>query len=95
MVLAPIGARARPENTGASGCNVPNIPSPVIHNERHVWVFFFLLIDDIRLVFVANRGPLPYQFMRMPGVEPGSQAWEACMMPLHYMRSAYLLVACL
>ena len=24
--------------------------------------------------------------MRMPGVEPGSQAWEACMMPLHYMR---------
>ena len=42
MVLAPIGARARPENTGASGCNVPNIPSPVIHNEGHVWVFFFL-----------------------------------------------------
>ena len=26
--------------------------------------------------------------MRMPGVEPGSQAWEACMMPLHYMRHA-------
>ena len=25
--------------------------------------------------------------LRMPGVEPGSQAWEACMMPLHYMRS--------
>ena len=24
--------------------------------------------------------------MRMPGVEPGSQVWEACMMPLHYMR---------
>ena len=24
--------------------------------------------------------------MRMPGIEPGSQAWEACMMPLHYMR---------
>ena len=27
--------------------------------------------------------------MRMPGVEPGSQAWEACMIPLHYMRSAF------
>ena len=26
--------------------------------------------------------------VRMPGVEPGSQAWEACMMPLHYMRCA-------
>ena len=24
--------------------------------------------------------------LRMPGVEPGSQAWEACMIPLHYMR---------
>ena len=24
--------------------------------------------------------------MRTPGVEPGSQAWEACMMPLHYVR---------
>ena len=24
--------------------------------------------------------------MRLPGVEPGSQAWEACMIPLHYMR---------
>ena len=22
----------------------------------------------------------------MPGVEPGSQAWGACMIPLHYMR---------
>ena len=26
------------------------------------------------------------QGVRMPGVEPGSQAWEACMIPLHYMR---------
>ncbi len=25
--------------------------------------------------------------VRTPGVEPGSQAWEACMIPLHYMRS--------
>ena len=28
--------------------------------------------------------------MRMPGVEPGSQAWEACMMPLHYMRPLHI-----
>ena len=26
-------------------------------------------------------------FLRPPGVEPGSQAWKACMMPLHYVRS--------
>ena len=31
--------------------------------------------------------------MRPPGVEPGSQAWEACMMPLHYMRCALLAAA--
>jgi hypothetical protein len=31
---------------------------------------------------------MPNEKMRMPGVEPGSQAWEACMMPLHYMRHA-------
>ncbi len=24
--------------------------------------------------------------MRTPGVEPGAQAWEACMLPLHYVR---------
>ena len=24
--------------------------------------------------------------VRMPGVEPGSQAWGACMIPLHYVR---------
>ena len=26
------------------------------------------------------------EHMRTPGVEPGPQAWEACMMPLHYVR---------
>ena len=40
----------------------------------------------------GKRGPgsavLPEELMRTPEVEPGSQAWEACMMPLHYMRSA-------
>ena len=30
--------------------------------------------------------PARTKYLRMPGVEPGSQAWEACMMPLHYMR---------
>ena len=25
--------------------------------------------------------------LRTPGLEPGSQAWEACMMPLHSVRS--------
>ena len=35
----------------------------------------------------ASRLPLcTAGHVRMPGVEPGSQAWEACIMPLHYMR---------
>ncbi len=28
--------------------------------------------------------------LRTPGVEPGSQAWEACMMPLHYVRHVHV-----
>ena len=33
-----------------------------------------------------ERSTLADVRVRMPGVEPGSQAWEACMIPLHYMR---------
>ena len=29
--------------------------------------------------------------MRMPRVKLGSQAWEACMMPLHYMRREWCM----
>ena len=32
--------------------------------------------------------------LRKPGVEPGSQAWEACMMPLHYMRMWHVIEVC-
>ena len=39
----------------------------------------------------ASRLPLcTAGHVRMPGVEPGSQAWEACMMPLHYMRFLHI-----
>ena len=40
----------------------------------------------------ASRLPLcTAGHVRMLGVEPGSQAWEACMMPLHYMRCCALI----
>ena len=39
-----------------------------------------------RLVGYMTRTYCAWEELRMPGVEPGSQAWEACMMPLHYMR---------
>ena len=35
----------------------------------------------------ASMRKFRHKQMRTPGVEPGSQAWEACMMPLHYVRS--------
>ena len=35
---------------------------------------------------MARPHPGGAQKLRTPGVEPGSQAWGACMMPLHYVR---------
>ena len=29
--------------------------------------------------------------MRLPGVKPGAQAWEACMLPLRYRRSSCMM----
>jgi hypothetical protein len=60
--------------------DAPPPPSPFppdqrVGKERHA---------QIRL---AGRTQ-PMQNMRMPGVEPGSQAWGVCMIPLHYMRYA-------
>ena len=49
--------------------------------------------------FTSSLGHLPLHRsahrmqMRTPGVEPGSQAWEACMMPLHYVRKCVLCVS--
>ena len=33
---------------------------------------------------IASMGPA--KGLRTPGIEPGAQAWEACMLPLHYER---------
>ena len=40
------------------------------------------ITTDCQIINVSHM----WENVRMPGVEPGSQAWEACMMPLHYMR---------
>ena len=41
-----------------------------------------------RMLLTSRTGVHPRQalWVRTPGVEPGSQAWGACMMPLHYVR---------
>ena len=36
--------------------------------------------------FVGRGVALKCRKMRTPGIEPGAQAWEACMLPLHYER---------
>ena len=33
---------------------------------------------------VMRSSRFPFGKMRPPGIEPGAQAWEACMLPLHY-----------
>ena len=37
-----------------------------------------------------NMAICRYGNMRPPGIEPGAQAWEACMLPLHYERSLHM-----
>ena len=45
-------------------------------------------MQQAQLHFLIGKiNPDHSTWMRMPGVEPGSQAWGACMMPLHYVRS--------
>ena len=44
----------------------------------------FMTSVHVKCTFLGSA--LPSTGMRTPGVEPGSQAWEACMMPLHYVR---------
>ena len=43
-----------------------------------------LFVQILHPLLADTRGKL---LMRLPGVEPGAQAWEACMLPLHYRRS--------
>ena len=43
--------------------------------------------DEVVLVFSKfSRKTNRDENMRTPGIEPGAQAWEACMLPLHYER---------
>ena len=46
-------------------------------------------VRKVRVVRVLVRGSQGTQNVRMPGVEPGPQSWEACVMPLQYMRHCF------
>ena len=35
----------------------------------------------------SNKNKCEEKFVRRPGIEPGSQEWESCMIPLHQRRS--------
>ena len=63
--------------SGPAAADMPQLPG-----QAHAWAY---------MCMGATHRTETHVFMRMPGVEPGSQAWEACMMPLHYMRSCLVL----
>ena len=57
---------------------------------RHdLFVVHVLHVPGIRRMLLTSRPsdqPRQALSVRTPGVEPGPQAWGACMMPLHYVR---------
>ena len=61
--------------------SIAGVHSSVVRADQQVRVRPFLSVFDD-----AYRSAESMQAMRLPGVEPGAQAWEACMLPLHYRR---------
>ena len=60
-----------------------------LHRHQHVMLFFF---RGACILNLARHFRQHSAHMRQPGVESGAQAWEACMLPLHYWRSCYQYV---
>ena len=52
----------------------------------HIYIYIYIFLSSTTYIQAVIQLYRMEKEMRMPGVEPGSQAWEACMMPLHYMR---------
>ena len=66
-----------------------SVVCPSVHAEQ-AGVVLLLLMLLYGLPFTCNPWPnrvLVQTEMHTPGIEPGSQAWGACMMPLHYVCS--------
>ena len=66
--------------------DIKDLPIADYHMDDRSWPN--RLCDGMDLIEQLLDSAVGYTFskMCMPGVELGSQAWEACMMPLHYMR---------
>ena len=89
---------ARKISTGVSKVLLSASPAP-LHWTARPWHGMVQAICDVLLgtagvwVVLTSMPRRPSHTgrlkMRTPGVEPGSQAWEACMMPLHYVRRCY------
>ena len=77
---ALISPQHKPENLGSYFCQ----PScqPLCKLVRPP-----LLVLEISCFSARRCSKTQSELMRPPGVEPGAQAWEACMLPLHYGRS--------
>ena len=74
--------RHRPTEPGIAGSSPAEVngiwihPAPIKDSNSH-YITVSQCMDTYRHAL---------KNMRMPGVEPGAQACEACMLPLHYMR---------
>ena len=74
---------------GVAGSNpagfMPASFSHVSHKLRHGKLAGTALEHDV-MMWICWSSARKEAKLRTPGVEPGSQAWEACMMPLNYVR---------
>ena len=51
------------------------------------FVLYVHILDHLPAETCAVIRPRLQIALRLPGVEPGAQAWEDCMLPLHYRHS--------
>lgn len=68
-------------------------------NLKRIWLiktspFIFVKAHQLVLYYTFFHEHLSClkKYVRRPGIEPGSQEWESCMIPLHQRRPCYLAV---
>ena len=72
------------------GTRTPNLrfrrPTPYPLGHAGWWESSAILV-----IFEKDLGNNKNKILRRPGIEPGSQEWESCMIPLHQRRNINIL----
>ena len=72
------------------GTRTPNLrfrrPTPYPLGHAGWWQLSAILV-----IFEKDLGNNKNKILRRPGIEPGSQEWESCMIPLHQRRNINIL----